>query len=107
MRAGKLRHQITIQRLTGVRDSSGAETDTWETFKTVWASIEPSTGGAEMFLMGQQFQGVTTARICLRYTAGITPKYRVSFCGRLFDILAVHNKEERSREIELVVKEHQ
>lgn len=111
MHAGKLRHRITIQRLTGARDTFGAETDAWETFKRCWAEVKPAFGsqggGREVFLMGQQLQAISDVVITMRYMAGITTKDRVSFGDRTFEILATHNRDERNREMELICKEYQ
>jgi SPP1 family predicted phage head-tail adaptor len=110
MEAGKLRNFITIQQQSGARDTTGEETDTWTTFAQVYAHIEPYVGsaraGREMFQAGQ-LVGLDYTRIHLRYLAGITPKMRVSYNGRIFDILAINNRDERNAELEMIAKERQ
>jgi SPP1 family predicted phage head-tail adaptor len=110
MQAGKLRFLITIQRLTGARDTTGAETNAWYTFAQVWAHIEPWIGsaraGREMFSVNQ-LQALDWTRMHIRYLAGITPKDRVLYDGRLFDIQAVNTRDERKAEMELICKERQ
>jgi head-tail adaptor len=110
MQAGKLRYLVTIQKQTGAIDSTGAETDTWTTFAEVYAWIEPYVGsaraGREEF-QGGQLVGLDYTRIHLRYVAGLIPKMRVSWNGRIFDILAINNRDERNYELEMICKERQ
>lgn len=110
MKAGKMRHLVTIQRQTGARDTSGNETDTWNTFATVWAHIEPYVGsaraGREEFT-GNQMVGLDYTRFHLRYLAGLAPKDRILYGARIFDIQAVNNRDERNFELELIAKERQ
>lgn len=105
-----MRRLITIQRLTGARDSTGNETATWATFAQIYAWIEPFIGsarsGREDF-SGGQIQGLDYTRFHIRYLAGITPKDQVLYDGRTFDIGAVNNKDERNFEMELLCKERQ
>lgn len=111
MQAGKLRYLITIQRLTGARDTTGEETDTWYAWAQVWVHFEPWTGsarsGREMWTPSGQLIALDYTRIHLRYIAGITPKDRIVYAGRTFDILAVNNRDERNAELELIAKERQ
>ena len=104
MEAGKLRHLVTLQRKTGAVDTWGEPTDTWTDLASVWASIQPMAG-REAFT-GLELQALDMVRIGIRYTSGLVPTDRVNWNGRLYDILAIHNKDERNRAMELVVKEH-
>lgn len=110
MRAGKLRRLVTIQRLTGARDTTNNETDTWKTLATVYAHIEPYLGsarsGREEF-SGGQITGLDYTRFHIRYLAGVSPKDRILYNGRVFDIQAVNNRDERNFEMELLAKERQ
>ena len=100
MRAGQLRHRVTIQSPT--EDIHGGPT-TWADTETVYARIAP-IGGREFFL-AQQVQADVTHRIVMRYGPVVTPKHRLMFDGRYFDIRAVLNREERNRELELICTE--
>jgi SPP1 family predicted phage head-tail adaptor len=86
MEAGKLRHQVELQRVAVAVDSHGDQTKTWTTIATVWASIEPLSG--REFLQASQTMSDVTVRIKLRAYPGITltPKDRVKFGTRTFDI---------------------
>ena len=105
MRKGPLRHLITIQSLTDTVSAGtrGGLTETWADFVEMRASIEPLTG-SERFA-AQIVDAQVNTRIRMQYTAGVTPKMRVKFGTRFFDIKAVLNIEERNRELELLATE--
>ena len=103
MRSGTLRHKVTIQTMTDGKDAVGSPTETASTLAKVWAAITPLNAG-EVF-RADHFEGDVTHRIRLRYRAGITPKMRVIYGSRTFDIRSVLNVDERNRELELAVTE--
>ena len=103
MRAGKLRHKVTIQDYTESQDSYGAVTKTWSDYATIWASIEPVRG--REFWDSKQINAEITAKITIRYLSGITPKMRIKYGARIFEIISVINPEERNKELQLMVKE--
>lgn len=106
MRAGKLRHRVTIQQRSAAsptNHASGEKDASWGTYLTVWASVEPLTG-RELFA-AQQVNSEVNVRIRMRYREGITHRMRVSFQGRIYDIVAVIDREERHVELELLCTE--
>lgn len=103
MKIGKLRQRVTIQEYVATRDSFGAEVPAWTDVATVWASVTP-VSGKEYFASAQVNAEVST-KITMRYLAGITPKMRVVFEARTFEIISVLNFEERDIELNLMCKE--
>jgi SPP1 family predicted phage head-tail adaptor len=103
MEIGKLRQRVTIQEYAATRDSFGAEVPAWADVATVWASVTP-VSGKEYFASAQVNAEVST-KITMRYLAGITPKIRVVFEARTFEIISVLNFEERDIELNLMCKE--
>lgn len=102
MSAGRYRHLITIQqRSTAI--SGGAQSDTWSTFVTSWADVQPITGREP--LVGRQEIATATHRVTMRYRGGVTASMRVLYRGRLLNIAAVLNINERDRELELLCVE--
>jgi SPP1 family predicted phage head-tail adaptor len=99
MRAGKLRHTISIQSRSITRDAGGGAVDTWATVTdgTRPAEVRPISSG-ERF-SDQQLQEVVTHRISCRWLSGITTKHRILFGTRAFDIQSVINWSERDREL--------
>ncbi len=67
----------------------------------------PSCGFKRLFqhFAAQSTQADVTHRITLRYMSGITPKMRVNYNSRIFDILSVINVGERNRELQLMCRE--
>jgi len=103
IRAGELRHRVTIQQKSVTRNTFGEEIVTWQDVATVWAAIEPLRG--REFFESQQVNAEVTTRIRIRYRPGITPTMRVVYGSRIFDIQAVINVEERNRELHLMCRE--
>ena len=103
MQAGRLRHRITIQTFTTTKDEFGQPVETWDTFDTVWASVEPLTG--REYFQAQQTQAEISYRVRIRYLSGVEPTMRVIHGSRTLEILAVLNAEERNREIQLMCRE--
>lgn len=88
IRAGKLRHLITIQQPGTGRDACGGVlSNSWVDFATdVRASVEPLQG-REFFATVQQGAELTT-RFRLRYLPGVRPDMRIIHQGRVFLISA-------------------
>jgi SPP1 family predicted phage head-tail adaptor len=112
LQAGHLRHFITIQRKSGATNTTGEETDTWTTLGSSWASVEPfidSRRGGTEEMQGSQLIAISWMKIRMRYMLDISilPRDRVTWNGRIFDIVNVNNREERNAELELICKERQ
>lgn len=107
MRAGTLRHRVTIQSRTETQNSFGETTWTWADWKTVWAEVVP-VGGREFFA-AKEVQAQEMIRIRIRYQAGITQKHRVKWTDgetdRYFAIESVIPLREARREIQLMCRE--
>lgn len=88
MRAGKLRHKVTIQARGEVQDPvSGDMVPGWTDFASVWASVEPLS--ARDFIAAQANQSEITARIVIRYREGILPTMRILHRGKVYAIHGV------------------
>ncbi|WP_202864168.1 phage head closure protein [Xanthomonas campestris] len=74
--AGKLRHRIRIERQVTERDDDGVQVTTWQPVHsgTLAAAIEPLS--AREFIAAGAGQGEITARITIRYRAGILASMR-------------------------------
>ena len=101
--AGELKHLILIQSKTVTQDDLGEEVETWATFHTAKARINPTQGGKTED--GNQVQSETSHKIMIRHKAGITPSMRVKFGSRIFDINFARNIFEDSFWLELNCKE--
>ncbi|NWN92294.1 phage head closure protein [Marinobacter adhaerens] len=85
MRAGKLRHRVTIQKPGRTQDPvTGEITNGWSDVATVWASVEPVS--VKEFIASQAGQSEITTRITMRYRDGINAKMRAVFRGKIYNI---------------------
>lgn len=104
MRAGRLRHQVTIQQLVAGspgQQLNGEPDESWTAYLTdVWASIEPLRG-RELFAAQEHHSEITT-RIELRYRPGVTAKMRVLHGSTVYNILAVLDPEQRHIKLQLL-----
>ena len=103
IRAGTLRHKITIQSQTSSTDSYGEPSDTWASGNSVWASIEPLSGTEKD--VGEGLVGIVDTKIIIRYDSSATPKKRLLFGSRVFGIEAVINHDERNDYMTLFCQE--
>lgn len=106
MRAGLLRHYVTIQRaIEGAPNAANEKAIAWAPLRTVSASID-FQGGAERF-DGKAFTAAGTVLIVIRWPHGIsvTPKDRITHGTRIFDIDSVDDRDGRRRELRIVARE--
>lgn len=90
MRAGALRHVVTIESVSNAANTFGEHTQTWSTATTRRASIEPLTV-SEGTGVGQT-RAEATHRMLIRYYNGLSPKTnRVTWGGRTFGIVGVQH----------------
>lgn len=88
MRAGQLRHRITIQRPTGAQDAWGTpEPQGWEDVAKVWSNVR-HLSGSESIRAGADVS-IVRASIRIRWRTGIDAGMRVLHAGQVFDIEAV------------------
>ncbi len=82
--AGDLRHRVLIQQQVTTRDSDGVVQTIWQDVATVWSSVEPLS--AREFIQSGQTQAAVTARITIRYRAGLLPSMRLVHRGQIYNI---------------------
>lgn len=97
MSVGEFRKRIIIQTPTRVSDSQGGAAQTWSTFATVWAKIEPRS--ASQGYKGQALYQDTTHVITVRQppVLALTTAMRILYGARLFQIHGFINEGERNR----------
>jgi len=84
MRAGRLDRRIIIQENTPTQNGVGSEVDSWSDLYVVWAEVIP-VRGTERYA-GSQDAAVIEEKFKIRYLKGITPKNRILYNGRIYDI---------------------
>lgn len=99
---GKLCHYVTIEALALTDEPDGTTSEEWNG-ENRHAHIEPLQG-RELF-EAQQMKGEATHRITMRWYDGLTPKHRIKFGTRTFNIVSVRNIDEANRMTVAVCKE--
>ena len=103
MRAGRLRHRVTLLRPEISRDALGTPQTTWIDAGAVWAGVEPLRG-REFHAARQEYSDVAV-RVVIRYRAGIGADWRVDYDGRVLELVAPPiNPDERNRELQLMCR---
>lgn len=103
MRAGMLRHKIVVQKFTEVQDVYGEADKTWTTFKTLWAHVSPISG--REYFDAKQHTSEISHQVKIRHLDGVTPKMRILYDSRYFDIESVINEGERDKQVTLMCRE--
>jgi SPP1 family predicted phage head-tail adaptor len=104
MDGGQLNNRITFERPALVRNTNSMAKETvWVPFQTVGADIQPLTG-RELWV-AQQVQPQVSHRIRCRMLREISPKMRITYQGRTFNILSVANAGEMNRELVIMAIE--
>lgn len=103
MRAGRLRHEVLIERVTITQDPDyGGVIESWSTVGLFPASVEPLQG--REFIAAQAALSEVTTKIRMRYLAGMTTADRITHGGKTYNVLSVINPEMRNVELELMCK---
>ncbi|AVL70864.1 head-tail adaptor protein [Oligella urethralis] len=87
MKAGKLRHRVTIQRLKRGQDPiTGELVNDWLNLDTVWAAVEPLS--VREFIQAGATQSEVTTRITMRKT-DVKAADRILHRGKVFNVTGV------------------
>ena len=102
MRAGNLRHRVTIQARSTAISDSGASTDTWANVGTVWARISPAKGKA--ITAGAESSGVQAFQITIRKPPHLTVDQdsRIVHAGVVYQIQDPVDPELHGERIDLI-----
>jgi len=130
MRAGRLRKRITIEAVMETRDAYGEPAETWSAYQgallateagvtltteagveltvgtttgTYWADVIPISG--REYFTAKSVHADVTHKFRIRYQSGITPKHRISYDSRVFDIRDVIDVDARKRTLEMIAIE--
>lgn len=104
MDAGKLRHRIALQKMTGAKDSEGVPVEVWtDVARSVAASLEPLKG--REYYQAAAMTAENGIPVTIRYRPGITAALRVRFGTRILNIRNVIDPEERHIKLILMCEE--
>jgi len=103
LQAGTLNRQVTIEQRNLVKDTFGQQVETWTTFATTRASIEPLSG-AQVVAAGAQL-GETMVQVVMRWRPGVTAAMRVRYQGAIYSIVSVLDEYAKHRKLTLLCQE--
>lgn len=98
-----LRHRLILEEPLLTGDGAGGSTISWMPRKTLWAKIKPKSG-QETFNRDQQ-ETIITHEITTRFDEEIEANMRLAKGGRIFQILAVLNQDEKNEWLTLLTRE--
>lgn len=101
MKAGSLRHKITIQENAALNDAAGSQKPVWVDVYSVYAAIKPLSG--RELIVSQAENSEISVRIVIRYRAGITASMRIVYQNTIYAIVAPPiNTDMRSTELQIM-----
>ena len=103
MRAGDLRQRVIIQIAQKSQNALGEWVDTWTTWATVWAAIEPNTG--RRYYEALQASSEVSGVVRIRYRDGVLPTMRLLYGSRVLEIVSIVHPKEARQELHLMYKE--
>lgn len=99
MSIGELRHRITFQMLTSVVNENGFEIETWQDYKTVWASASNLSG--REYYQAAATQAEKTVKFTVRFIKDIEENMRISFERKQYNITSIDNIKYGNKYIEI------
>lgn len=102
IRAGDLKHRITIKKAETTFTDERKPIKTWSDFKTVWAEVKPLSG--REYFRADMLQSEISVRVRIRYVAGISADMRVVVNGMNLEIVDVIDVDLAHRELQLMCK---
>ena len=103
MRAGLLRHRLTIQIPGKSQNDFGEWIESWNDWATVWGSIEPNLG--KRYFEAKQANSEVQGLIRIRYRSGVLPTMRVKYGNQIFKIISIVHPFEKKQELHILYKE--
>ena len=91
--AGQLNKRVQLQSATTTTDAVGGTSQTWSTFATVWAAVEP-----QPFVVGSQKAEVLTL-FTIRYRDDVAAEQRVVFEAVTYTVLVVIDNAQEHRQL--------
>ena len=102
-RPGRLRARLTVETPADTPDGAGGFTRSWVSGSTLAADIVPVRADEADF--GEGRAGFATHRIIIRGRSDIASGNRFRLGARLFEIRAIHDRDEDGRYLTCLVQE--
>jgi len=99
MKSEELRHRITIEYRVVTTNENGYETEIWQEYKKVWASVSNLSG--REYYEAAAVKAEETVKFTIRYMKGIDSAMRILFKDKRHNIVSIDNIKYRDRFIEI------
>lgn len=104
MRAGLLKHRVTIESDEGTaRNAVGEHVESWQPWGVAWAAIEPLVG--QEIEDARQVAARATTKVTIRYRDGVHAGMRLVHDGEVLHVEAVLNEKTEDRWLVLLTRE--
>lgn len=104
MRAGRLRHRVTLQAPTRARDAYGSVADTWVSVVTdVPANVRDPVG--QNYYAAAQEKLKVGSEVRIRWRRDVKSTWRVIFGLRTLEVVQAQDPDGRRQELVLYCKE--
>lgn len=103
---GDLHERVELQSNTQAdapRDAVGGNVPNWVAVAVVWARVQPMSVGEQY--RRHQMQANANWKVTIRHRADLSPKMRVVWGTRQFEVKGVTNADERKRFLDLACEE--
>lgn len=100
---GSLRHRLRLEAPIRTADGAGGASVAWASVAEVWADVRPSTGTETV--ASEAVSGRISHEIIVRHRADVVPAMRFRLGGRILEILAVLDIDERRRHLRCLCRE--
>jgi len=98
MKAGRLRHRITLETLLVELDSDGEQTETWVSFIPDYIPAEQIPLSGRELVASEAVSSKITTRWKIRYRPSVVASMRIRHRGDIFNIEAVVPDPESGRQ---------
>lgn len=103
MDSSRLKRRVTIQYPPTTQDAYGQPVSTMTTLATVWAAVEPLSGG--LLFASKQSQSEITLKVTIRYLATVEEDMQVVYGPHTYIILYLIDPEMQHTSLELMCSE--
>lgn len=107
MRSGKLTQLITFERRSKLQDDFHHGDEKWSAVASCWAAVQPKRGNEP--IVADQVNEQGTHKVTVRHSRlveDISTAWRITWGGRVLQILSVANIDARNRWLELECREY-
>jgi SPP1 family predicted phage head-tail adaptor len=102
LRAGDLRHKITVRRATEIKTDTGGYKTDWCDYAELWAEVTALDG--REIVMDQVLQGISVYRVRIRWRSDLTTEDQLRsaadcFGGRDVNVLSIADPDGRRNQL--------